>query len=96
MRSRRFWLAFAWVIVAIAIRAFGSAGSDAAIVSGLLFLIWTIPFGAIWQFLLYEWALAILPVGAAQLLGDAMTIGVFVLFWFVLVPWAVKRVTGSK
>jgi hypothetical protein len=91
MRPRRFWVALAWVGIAIGIRIYGSAGGDAAIVSGLLFLIWTIPFGVMWQFVLYDQALKVLSVDAAQLVGDAITIGVFVLFWFLLVPFIVKR-----
>jgi hypothetical protein len=91
MKSRRFWLAFAWVCIAIGIRIWGSGGGDAAIVSGLLFLIWTIPFGVIWQFVLYDQTLKFMSVDTAQLAGDVITIGVFVLFWFLLVPVIVKK-----
>ena len=96
MSAPRFWFATVWVCIAIALRFYGSLGGDAAIVSGLLFLAWTIPFGLIWQFLLYDQALKVLPVQAAQLVGDALTMAVFVLFWFLLVPAIVKRSRGVK
>jgi hypothetical protein len=84
--SRRIFLAVVWVCAALAIRGYGATGGDAAVLSGLLFLLWTLPFGVIWQFLLYERALTFMSVQAAQFLGDLATIILFVLFWFVLVP----------
>jgi hypothetical protein len=86
MTPRRMFLAVVWVCVALAIRGYGAIGGDAAILSGLLFLLWTLPFGVIWQFLLYERALALMSVQVAQFLGDLATMVLFVLFWFVLVP----------
>jgi len=91
------WLALAWLGIAVGLRVVGLSGGDAAIASGLLFLVWTIPFGMMWQFVLYQHAVKVLRVDAAQLLGDALTIGVFTLFWFILVPGLVKRAkTGGR
>ena len=95
MKSPRPWLALGWTLIAIAIRTSGLGGGDAAIVSGLVFLGWTLPFGVIWQFWLYEHALTMFSVNAAQLLGDALTIVTFLLFWFVFVPFIARRARGD-
>jgi hypothetical protein len=96
MKSRRLLLAVVWISVAVAIRAYGARGGDAAIVSGLLFLLWTVPFGVIWQFLLYERTLPFMSVEAAQALGDFATIVLFVAFWFVLMPLALRRAKANR
>lgn len=79
-------LALAWLCVAVLLRLYGMNGGDAAIVGGLLFLLWTVPFGAIWQFYLYDYALTWMPTPVAQFVGDVIVIATAFLFWFVIFP----------
>jgi len=76
-----------WVGVGILLRLYGINGGDAAIVGGLLFLVWTAPFGLIWQFYLYDHALQWMSNSVAQVVGDVAVIAVGFLFWFVVLPW---------
>jgi len=76
----------AWTCVAVAL-GFGSfAGGDASIVSGWLFLVWTIPFGAIWWFYLYDIVRQWVPDNVAQAGGTVLVIVAAFVFWFVVVP----------
>ncbi len=86
MSSRLRVIALAWLIVAVLLRVYASQGGDASIVGGLLFLVWTAPFGMVWQFLLYDHALAWLPVQVAQLLGDVIVVVTAFYFWFIFIP----------
>lgn len=79
--------ALLWVGVGILLRLYGFYGGDAAIVGGLLFLVWTAPFGLIWQFYLYDHALQWMSSSVTQLVGDVAVIAVGFLFWFVFLPW---------
>ena len=88
---QRLGLAVAWNVVAIAIRMFGSRGGDAAITSGVAFLIWTVPFGVIWQFAVYDRAVELLSVEVAQAVGDVLTLSTFTLFWFLFVPALLRK-----
>ena len=75
-----------WVSVAILLRVYGSAGGDASIVGGMLFLAWTAPFGLIWQFKLENFAVTWFSVPTAQTVGDIIVIATGFLFWFVFFP----------
>jgi hypothetical protein len=87
MVSRRVrLLALGWFGIAILLRVYGAEGGDAAIVGGLLFLIWTAPIGPIWQFYLYDRTLVLLPSWAAQIVGDTTVLVTCVLFWFLWIP----------
>lgn len=79
-------LAIAWLCIAVLLRLYGAHGGDNAIVGGLMFLAWTAPFGMIWQFYLYNFAIAWLPVAVAKIIGDVIVIMVAVAFWFLFVP----------
>ena len=87
MTSRMRWAALIWLSIAVLLRVYGSPGGDAAIVGGLLFLLWTVPFGVIWQFLLYDYALRLMPRSAVELVGDGLVITIAFVFWFVFLPW---------
>lgn len=91
MTRRSTVLASIWVAVAILLRVYGAQGGDASIVSGLLFLIWTAPFGVIWQFWIYDFSLRWMQPATAQLLGDVLVIAVGAAFWFVLMPAIGRR-----
>lgn len=75
-----------WCIVAAILGLASFAGGDTAIVAGWLFLVWTVPFGVIWWFYLYDVALRFVPKAIAQPLGVVAVIVVTYLFWFVIVP----------
>lgn len=74
------------ISIAVLLRLYGINGGDAAIVGGLLFLVWTVPFGMIWQFYLYDYALTWMPTPIAQFVGDVVVVAIAFLFWFVLFP----------
>lgn len=76
----------AWVGVAVLLRVYGYAGGDASIVGGILFFIWTAPFGLIWQLYIYSYALTWRPVFVAQVAGDVIVVVAGFLFWFVFFP----------
>lgn len=78
--------AFGWTVIAVALSFASSAGGDTSVVCGWLFLIWTIPFGVIWWFCLYDIVLSWIPASIAQPLGDAVVDALAFLFWFVLFP----------
>lgn len=86
MSARTRLLSLAWVCTAVLMRLYGINGGDAAIVGGLLFLMWTAPFGMIWQFYLHEYALLRMSPLAAQIVGDTVVVFVGFLCWFLLLP----------
>jgi hypothetical protein len=80
------WLAAIWTLIAV-LFAFGMfAGGDTSIVAGLAFVIWTAPFGLLWQFFFYESALAFVPARIADPLGAIAVVALAHAFWFLLVP----------
>lgn len=79
-------LSAVWLCVAVLLRMYGSTGGDASIVGGILFVIWTAPFGLIWQFYIYDYALMWMPASVLQIAGDAIVIIACFLFWFVFFP----------
>lgn len=86
MSPRLRLVALIWLSVAVLLRVYGINGGDNAIVGGLIFLVWTVPFGMIWQFYLYNFALLLVPPSTAQVVGDILVIVIFIVFWFFLVP----------
>lgn len=88
-------LRIAWCIVAVILGAASFAGGDTAIVAGWLFLLWTIPFGVVWWFYLYDMALRFVPKAIAQPLGVVAVIVVTYVFWFVIVPKLRERKRGG-
>jgi hypothetical protein len=87
MSSRLKLIVIVWVSVAVMLRIYGFAGGDASIVGGLLFLVWTAPFGLVWEFQLSHYALMLMPVLVSQMVGDIIVIVTGFLFWFVFLPW---------
>lgn len=75
-----------WLIVAIILGVASFAGRDTSIVAGWLFLVWTLPFGVIWWFLLYDYLLKIVPASIAQPIGVILVVLTAYMFWFLLVP----------
>jgi drug/metabolite transporter (DMT)-like permease len=90
MSPRLKLIAAVWLTVALLLGITSFAGGDTAIISGWLFLLWTVPFGAIWWFYLYDFALAWMPANVAQPLGTAVAVVLAFLFWFVLIPRVMK------
>lgn len=83
-------MALVWIAGAVLLRFYASEGGDASVVGGLLFLVWTAPFGPIWQFWISDlfpsdWA----PL-AAQVIADAFVIAVGATFWFFMLPRVVR------
>ena len=87
--------AFVWAGIAIFMRLYASEGGDASIVGGLLFLVWTAPFGMIWQFYIYDYAIRWMPTVTAQWIGDGVVILSGLAFWFVFIPLVRKRRWGT-
>lgn len=85
MNKPRFtgWL---WLVIAVILGVASFAGRDTSIVAGWLFLVWTLPFGVVWWFVLYDYALKILPASIAQPIGIILVIVAAYVFWFVVVP----------
>jgi hypothetical protein len=85
-----------WVLIAIALRSGSFAGGDTSILTGLLFLLWTMPFDLIWWRYLNDLAEPVFGSTAAQAAEVAFAISAAYAFWFVLVPrlfsWARSRV----
>ena len=96
MSARLQIIALLWLSVAVLLRLYGINGGDAAIVGGLLFLVWTAPFGMIWQFYVYDYTLAWMPTPIAQIFGDIAVISVAFLFWFVFVPRVSNFLSNKK
>lgn len=86
MSQRLKLIAAVWLVVAVLLGITSFAGGDTAIVSGWLFLLWTVPFGAIVWFYLYDYAPVWMPANVAQPLGTVVAIVLAFLFWFVFIP----------
>src|SRR5690348_10655783 len=86
MSQRLRAMALGWLIVAVLIAIASFVGKDTAIIGGWLFLIWTIPFGVIWWFYLYQHALALGPPYWVQPIGTVAVIAISFVFWFVWIP----------
>ena len=89
---RKFVLPTVFLAVAIALAAGSFVGGDTSIECGWLWLVWTIPFGAIWQFYGYDQVRHLAPPQVVQYLGSALVILVCYVFWFVFLPFV--RRTG--
>lgn len=88
-------VAIVWIVVAVLLRIYGSKGGDASIVSGLLFLVWTAPFGPIWQFWISDLVPAAWAPLSVQVIGDIFVIVVGGAFWFFILPMLVRFLKGS-
>jgi hypothetical protein len=76
-----------WVCIAVLLGYGSFTGGDTAIVTGWLFLLWTVPFGALWWFYGYDVALQFMPRNVAEVGGTIVVIIGAFIFWFVVVPW---------
>jgi hypothetical protein len=86
-----------WLAVAALITVGSFAGGDLAVLSGWLFLVWTAPVGPVWWFYIYpvvKSASALAPE-LLQLIGSLAAIAVAYAFWFVAIPWLVRRGRGN-
>jgi F0F1-type ATP synthase assembly protein I len=84
-------LALVWIAGAVMLRVYASNGGDASIVGGLAFLIWTAPFGPIWQFWVADFALRFFETSAVECIGDAFSIFTGAVIWFWLLPKFIRR-----
>lgn len=94
MSKRRRIFALIWISIAIVLRFYGSTGGDASIIGEFAFLIWTAPFGMMWQFWIYDHVTLWMPANIARVIGDSLVILTCFLFWFILIPKL--RVRGFK
>jgi hypothetical protein len=94
-RSKRYAAAALWIAIAVLIRLYASGGGDASIAGSLLFLLWTAPFGLIWQFWIYDTALALSTPVVVQVIGDVFSIAAGVALWFFILP-SVRRYQRAK
>ena len=87
---------FSWLSVALILTYFSFSGGDASFLAGWLFLVWTLPFGVIWWFIVYDYvhALAWLPLLTIQTGGDLIAVAAAFVFWFIFIPWIQKK--GEK
>jgi drug/metabolite transporter (DMT)-like permease len=79
-------LATGWAIIGVAAGAATLAGGDLSIEGFWLFLLWTYPFGLIWWFYVYDYALRVMPPEVADPAGLIAAVVLAFLFWFVLLP----------
>jgi hypothetical protein len=88
-------LRVAWLIVVALLVLGGSRGGDTGILCWWLFLVWTVPFGVIWYFKLYDLLLPLAPEPYLNYFGVAAVIVATYLFWFVALPrvsrWSRRR-----
>lgn len=77
----------AWTVVSILLTIGSFLGGDLAIVAGWGFLIWTLPFGLIWWFVIYEYIPHSYATPSVQLVGELLCVILAFVFWFVLIPW---------
>jgi len=80
-----------WVLGALIISYMSFLGGDVSIIGGWLFLLWTLPFGVVWWFWLYDIALKSVPAHVLQPVGTVSVIILSYVFWFILVPKLRKR-----
>ena len=79
-------VAVMWIAVAVLLKLYASKGGDASIVGGLLFLVWTAPFGPIWQFWISDIALRFSEPSSVQVIGDVFSVMAGAVFWFFILP----------
>ena len=79
-------ISLAWLVIAAVLGVASFLGGDTAILAGWLFLVWTAPFGILWWFYLYDYALAFMPTIVAQRMGTALVVVTAFLFWFICIP----------
>ena len=77
-----------WLFIALLLATFSFAGGDISIETGLLFLVWTAPFGIVWTFIFYDYVLMLnwLPKPMVDIGGVLLSVAVAYIFWFVLMP----------
>jgi len=80
-----------WVVLSIALAIGSFKGGDTSIICGWLWLIWTIPFGVIWQFCIYNLLIKFLQPQIVQYAGCVLVILTFYLFWFIAFP-AIRKI----
>ena len=94
VKARR-WLELVWGFVVAILSVTMFSGGDLSIVSWLLHLVLTAPFGMIFWFYLYEPTLNWIPSAVADSVGVVVVDVVAFVFWFVLVPrlpaWVSRR-----
>lgn len=88
-------LAIVWIGVAVLLRLYATKGGDASVVGGLLFLVWTAPFGPIWQFWISDPALSFWGNSAVQVIGDVFAIAAGAAFWFFTLPCLLRLQRGK-
>jgi hypothetical protein len=90
MTIRTRWLAAMWLIVAASLAVGTTVGGDTSIVTGFLWLAWTAPIGLIWQFLIYDVALRVVPVAVANVGGLALVLALSYGFWLHFLPGVIR------
>lgn len=84
-----------WLIVAFVLVIGMHGGGENAVVSTLAYLAWTVPFGIVWHFLLYD-ALNFV----SQIVGDVFVVAIAYIWWFVIVPiifrWARRGISNPS
>jgi hypothetical protein len=76
---------FIWISIEIVLSILSFSGGDNSIIAGWLNLVWTLPFGVVFWFVIYEHMAKFENVFIIQVVG---TVGVgccSYLFWFVVV-----------
>jgi hypothetical protein len=85
-----------WFGVSLALFWGSMSGGDSAIVCGSAWLLWTVPFGVFWQFVAYDTVVRFMQPQTAQILGFAIVVVSFYLFWFVAFPAIGRRTRAGK
>jgi hypothetical protein len=84
MRNKSFGVAW-WAITAILVY-YSYSGGDASIVAGWLYIIWTLPFGFVWHFLLYDMLVPYVPSAVLDIGGSIAIASLAFWFWFIFFP----------
>ncbi len=82
-----------WIFITVAMEYASTIGGDASILWGWVLLVWTAPFSMILQFYLYDFALQYMTRSVAQLVVAGLEVVCTYLFWFVLIPKIVAKLT---
>jgi hypothetical protein len=77
-----------WIIVLLYIHllSLSNGGGDNVIIAGFLYSIWTVPFGIIWWFYIYNYVITLSQDKYIVPIGIIVTDIVAFIFWFIVFP----------
>ncbi|MBX3652139.1 MAG: hypothetical protein KF771_12280 [Burkholderiales bacterium] len=85
-----------WCVAAAFLSVAQFAGGDLAILAGWGFLLLTVPVGPLWWFIAYPVFHQLSPSPLVQYVGVTVSVLLAYVFWFSVVPAALKWARRSK